>query len=124
MEIQDCDTGLRVTHKETGKVATIKNVQIGKGEVDIEFDNGSIARVPPRLLEPASADQGGGFVSNVPMRPCPQCAEKMPVAATVCESCGYQYRVDGPKGMPGIVKALIAIIVLGAIAFVVWKFVL
>lgn len=125
MEIQACSEGLRVVSKETGKVATIKRVLLDKGEVDIEYDNGMTARVHTRIIEPASADESSDGVpaATVPMRPCPQCATRMPVAATTCPSCGFQYGVKKPSGMPGIVKLLLAIIVLAGIAFVVWKFV-
>lgn len=124
MNIQDCFKGQRVISKETGKPATIRDFNAVKNEVLIEFDSLMRTTVSARVLEPAIGDAGAAPAASGPARACPQCAAKMPLDVTTCPVCGFQYGVKQPGGMPAAVKLLIALVVLGAIAFVVWKFVL
>jgi hypothetical protein len=125
MEIQDCFKGQRVRHLETGRVATVREVSLNKHLVDIVFDNGNSAKVAPRMLEasgdsPAAAEDA----PREPLRPCPQCAAKMPVSAITCAACGFTYRTEPKRGIPAVVKLIVILILLAAIAFAVWKFVL
>ncbi len=122
MHFQDCFNGQRVVHKESGKLATIRKIH-NNGEVEINFDVGTTARVHARLLEPAGQAAAPQAKTAEPMRPCPQCATKMPVSATICPSCGFEYGVK-KRGTGGTAKLLIVVIVIAAIAFAVWKFVL
>lgn len=120
MNIQDCLKGLRVTHKPTGRAGTVKDINVHRGYVDIELDNGQSVRVEPAMVEPL--DAAAEPAQKVPMRPCPNCAQLMHYQATVCPSCGFQYGVN--KGGSGFGKTLVVLIILAAIAFAIWKFVL
>ncbi len=121
MNIQDCFKGLCVTYKVTGKDAAVNYVDRAKGEIEIGFDNGTTARVRPSDVEPAMGGAQSDRPSG-PVRPCPNCAQPIPYGETTCPSCGFQYGVQKPSS--GIGKFIITLIVLGAIAFAVWKFVL
>jgi hypothetical protein len=124
MQIQECFAGQRVMYRETGKAATVKEVDLDKREVHVVFDNASRAIVQARLLEPLQADEPAATGPTGPMRPCPQCGAKMPAAATTCLSCGFQYGVAQPRGGSGIAKFAAVVIILAGIFYVVWKFVL
>ncbi len=124
MHFQDCFTGQRVVHKENGKAATIRKVH-SNGEVDLDFDNGSTARIHARALVPAGAvDSSAQPAAGGPMRSCPQCAAKMPASETTCPACGFEYGVRKRRGSGGLARTLIIVIVLAAIGYAVWKFVL
>ena len=125
MELAQCSPGQRVRDKETGKVAAIKSIDRGSGFVEVEFDGGGTARLHPRRLHPVDgAPTAEPASETTPMRDCPQCAAKFPLADTTCPACGFQFREKKSGGMPSAVKFLIVIIVLAGIAFAVWKFVL
>jgi|ERR1051326_8458646 hypothetical protein len=123
MHFQDCFTGQRVVHKESGKLATIRKVH-SNGEVELTFDAGATAHVHARVLEPLAKAVAAVAKPDGPMRPCPQCATKMPVSETKCPSCGFEYGVKKSSGSSGIGKFLIVVIVLAGIGYAVWKFVL
>lgn len=124
MQIRNCFKGQRVIYKENGKVATILSVSHNKGEILIAFDNAERAKVGPHLLEPATEQDASGEKSGGPRRPCPQCGEKMPVDEKVCPACGFQYGVKKRSAFGRIVKKLLTVVVLLAIAYAVWKYVL
>lgn len=122
MQMSECVKGQRVTYLENGKPATVKDIFLDKREVLIEFDNGSRAHVQARLIDPAQA--GEEAVAGGPMRPCPNCAARMPVDATTCPKCGFQYgvRKAGCGAVAGIAKFIVIVAILAGIAYAVWKF--
>lgn len=120
MQVHDCFTGQRVLHKESGKLATIRRIQGSSGELDLTFDNGSTTKAHARLVEPAVAD----VADSGPMRPCPQCATKMPVTLTVCPSCGFEYGMKRSNPPRSIMKFVVLVFVLMASLYAVWKYVL
>lgn len=123
MHFQDCFSGQRVVHKESGKLATVRKVH-ANAEVELTFDSGATGRVHARILEPAAPNATAAATPDEPMRPCPQCATKMPVLETRCPSCGFEYGVKTGGGGGGFVKFIFVLIVLAAIGYAVWKFVL
>lgn len=124
MLIQNCFKGQRVVYKENGKPATILSVSHNKGEIVIAFDNAERLTVASSLLEPAGEGQAPARKPGGPSRPCPQCGTRMGVDETTCPECGFQYGVKKGGGSRGLVKAFLTIVVLAAIGYVVWKFVL
>lgn len=124
MLIQNCLKGQRVVCKENGKLATILSVSHNKGEILIAFDNAERRTVSSAVLEPATEEQAAQTKPSQPMRPCPQCATKMPIDATTCPKCGFRYGVKKRSPLAGVVKSIVVIIILVAIALVVWKFLL
>ena len=124
MLIQECSKGQRVHHKESGKIATVLSVSHNKGEILIAFDNASRLKVQAHSLEPAQGEPPPQAESGGPMRPCPQCATQMPLDATVCPSCGFEYGVKKRGGLGGLIKAFVILIILVAIGYAVWKYVL
>jgi hypothetical protein len=123
MLIQNCSKGQRVLYKENGKVATVQSVSHNKGEIFVVFENGERMKVAPAMIEPATEEQAVESKTGGSMRPCPRCATKMPVDETTCPSCGFQYGIK-KEGGGGFAKALVILIILAAIAYAVWKFVL
>lgn len=121
MNIQDCIKGQRVISKENGKPATIRDFNAAKNEVLIEFDNLLRTTVSARVLELAP-DGGTAPARTGPAKACPQCAAKMALDAAACPSCGFKFGKQ--SRISAVVKLLIAVIVLAAIAYAVWKFVL
>ncbi len=119
MELLDCVIGQRVRHRETGKLATIKQLWRAKGEVEIAFDNGMTERVSPKNLE-LSADGGGA--PRAPKRPCPQCGADMG-GESRCAACGFEYRTTPKRGLPVAVTLLIGLAVVAVIGFLAWMFV-
>ena len=120
MNIRDCIEGLQVTHKGTNKPATVQYADLGKGEVEIAFENGTMARVRPADLDPVMAGERPPKPAG-PSRPCPNCAQPIPYKVTTCPACGFQYGVAKAGGGG---KTIVVIIVLAAIAYAIWKFVL
>lgn len=118
MELFDCAIGQRVRHRETGKLATIKQLWRAKGEVEIAFDNGMTERVSPKTLEPAG---DGAAAPRAPKRPCPQCGADMG-GDSRCAACGFEYRTAPKRGLPVAMTLLIALAVVAVIGFIVWKF--
>lgn len=123
MHFQDCFTGQRVVHKESGKLATVRKVH-NNGEVELTFDAGATGKVHARILEPAPQAASAAPKPGDPMRPCPNCATKMPASETKCPSCGFEYGVKKRGGGGGFVKFVVVLIILAAIGYAVWKFVL
>jgi len=121
MKVQDCFTGQRVINKENGNPATVRRIYGSSGELELAFDNGSTAKAHARLVEPAEASPE---TESGPMRPCPQCATKMSIDATVCPSCGFEYGVKRAPSRGSGVKILIIAIVVMVIAYVIWKYAL
>jgi hypothetical protein len=120
MELFDCAVGQRVRHKETGKLATIKQLARAKGEVEIAFDNGLTVSVSPKMIEPSAADAA---TPRAPKRPCPQCGADMGDQSQ-CGQCGFAYRTAPKRRLPLAVTLLIALAVVAVIAALAWKFLL
>src|SRR5262245_18211757 len=93
MLIKDCFKGQRVILKENGKPATILSVSHTAGKITIAFDNAERKEVSSSALDPAGEEASRKTETGVPMRPCPQCASKMPINETTCPNCGFQYGV-------------------------------
>lgn len=122
MQIQSCVTGQRVIYRENGKPGTIKEIHLDKNEIDLALDNGMRIRAHARLVDPITDDAAP--TPTGPTRPCPQCAAKMPLDATICPTCGFQYGVKKAGGIPVAVKVLMVLIVLAVAGYVIWNFVL
>ncbi len=123
MHIQDCFTGQRVMYKENGKLAAIRRIHGDTGELELAFDNGSTGKAHARLVEPATSPAPDGADSG-PIRQCPQCATRMPVTLTVCPSCGFEYGRKRAKPPRNLMKVMVILMVLVAIAGAVWKYLL
>jgi hypothetical protein len=125
MEISQCGQGVRVRDKETNKFATIKSADKGSGMVEIEFDSGGRAKVHPRRLDPlGDVPPSASTAPKEPMRDCPKCAAKFPAAEFTCPACGFQFKQPKSGGSSAAVKILITLVILGAVAWAVWKFIL
>ena len=122
MQIHSCVAGQRVTYRENGRAGTIKEVHLDKNEVDLVLDNGMRIRAHARLIDPLAGEAAATPAG--PTRPCPQCAAKMPLDATTCPACGFQYGVKKAAGIPVAVKVLMVLIVVAVAGCVIWKFVL
>ncbi len=120
MELFDCAVGQRVRHKETGKLATIKQLARARGEVEIAFDNGLTVSVSPKMLEPSAAD---AITPRAPKRPCPQCGADMGEQPQ-CGHCGFAYRTAPKRGLPLAVTLLIGLVAVAVIALLAWKYLL
>lgn len=123
MKIQDCRSGQAVVQKESGKNATIRRIYGSSGEVELSFENGTTARIHVRLIEPSS-EAADAEVDSGPQRPCPQCAAKMPVTATICPACGFAYGVKTPAPSRNWALILPFVVLVGAAAYAVWKYAL
>ncbi len=123
MQVHQCSTGQQVIHKESGKVGTIRRIYGATGELELAFENGTTTQVHARLVEIADPSDGEAPDSG-PLRPCPQCAAMMPVAVTLCPSCGFKYGVRQSKPSRGILKYLVIAAVLIPVVYWVWKYVL
>lgn len=121
MQVQDCFNGQRVFYKENSKLATIRRINGSSGELELAFDNGSTTKAHARLVEPAeSGDQDPA--QSGPMRPCPQCAAKMPATVNVCPACGFRYGVKQEKKPSRLLFVLVVLIMFVAVAYFVWRF--
>ena len=121
MLIQECQEGLRVRDRESGKLGTVKDLEVTKKEALVEFDDGRRVRVPVRLLEPTAQASPSAGEPTGPSRPCPQCAAKMALDETVCPKCGFQYGTRPRRGLPPAVVVVLVVLALAAAAWFVWK---
>ena len=124
MQIQSCFKGQRVLYKENGKLATILSVAHNSSKITIAFDNAERREVSAQALEPSSEEATRQSETGVPMRPCPQCATKMPVTETTCPNCGFQYGVKKGSVAGKVFKTIVILAILAAVAYAVWKYVL
>jgi hypothetical protein len=124
MLIQNCFKGQRVVFKENGKTATILSVSHTAGKITIAFENAERREVSASGLEPAGEEASHQSESGERMRPCPNCATKMPLAETKCPNCGFQYGVKKSSAAGKVFKSFVVLIVLAAIGYAVWKYVL
>lgn len=95
--------------------------------MEFTFDGGATGHTHARILEPAGQTAPAATATakpGDPLRPCPNCATKMTTSVTKCPSCGFEYGVKKGGGGGGFVKFLVVLIILAAIGFAVWKFVL
>src|ERR1051325_628136 len=93
MLIQNCFKGQRVVYKESGRCATVLSVSHNVGKITIAFENAERKDVSPAALEPATAEASHKTESGIAMRPCPNCATKMPASESTCPNCGFEYGV-------------------------------
>lgn len=124
MLIQNCQKGQRVIYKENGKPATILSVSHTAGKITIAFDNAERREVLPSALDPADESAAAETKSSVPMRPCPQCATKMPLDVNVCPNCGFEYGVKKKSPAGKVFKLVVVLAILGALAYAAWKYLL
>jgi predicted nucleic acid-binding Zn ribbon protein len=123
MLIKDCFKGQRVVFKENGKPATILSVSHTAGKITIAFDNAERKEVSSSALDPAGEEASRQTETGVPMRPCPQCATKMPTNETVCPNCGFRYGVKKSSSAGKIFKTILLLAVLAVAVYAVWKYV-
>ncbi len=127
MDIKDCFAGQRVLYKENGKPATVKDVLLHKNQVQLVFDNETQLTVHPRFVQAITTREGGDeAASHEPAsltNPCPACAAPIPVGVMRCEACGFAYKKKGST-LGGLVKFIVVLVVLAAVAYAVWKYVL
>lgn len=124
MLIKDCFKGQRVVFKENGKPATILSVSHTAGKITIAFDNAERREVSASGIDPAGEEASRRTEAGTPTRPCPNCATRMPLDVTTCPNCGFEYGVKKKSAAGAVFKTIVILIILGAIAYAVWKYVL
>jgi hypothetical protein len=124
MLIQDCFKGQRVRYKENNKLATVLSVSHTASKITIAFDNAERRDVPPTSLEAADDAPPVAEKPGKPMRPCPNCATKLPLNVHVCPHCGFEYGVKKKSAAGKVFKAVVILAVLAALAYAAWKYLL